>query len=225
MANSLRISLPATGYERKQVGRGTTTPRDRQAGCSLGKGGETPPVASHPVAAARLISAIHPPPSTPICEAQVSAPEHIDEAAPASQAPAVIHLPHLPPPADLARKRKPKRQRQHVEQFRTDDAEHVQLVAKSRAAGLSVGAYVRACALGDAGPRARRRATVDRELLAINNAALNRVGNNLNQIAKALNQGDGIDPFELRATITELLAVLTANRRALGYGRKRQSAC
>jgi hypothetical protein len=160
-----------------------------------------------------------------ICEAHVSAPEHIDEAAPASQAPAVIHLPHLPPPADLARKRKPKRQRQHVEQFRTDDAEHTQLVAKSRAAGLSVGAYVRACALGDAGPRARRRATVDRELLAINNAALNRVGSNLNQIAKALNQGDGIDPFELRATITELLAVLTANRRALGYGRKRQSAC
>jgi hypothetical protein len=208
----------------QQVGRGTTTPRDRQAGRSLGKGGETPPVASHPVAAAR-----HPdkglPPSTRICERHVSVPEHIDEAAPASQAPAVINLPHLPPPADLAQKRKPKRQRQHVEQFRTDDAEHVQLVVKARAAGLSVGAYVRACALGDAGPRARRRATVDRELLAINNAALNRVGNNLNQIAKALNQGDDIDPFELRTTITELLAVLTANRRALGYGRKRQSAC
>ncbi len=155
----------------------------------------------------------------------MSAPEHIDEAAPASQAPAVIHLPHLPPPADLARKRKPKRQRQHVEQFRTGDAEHAQLVAKSRAAGLSVGAYVRACALGDAGPRARRRATIDRELLAINNAALNRVGSNLNQIAKTLNQGDSIDPFESRTAITELLAVLAANRRALGYGRKRQSAC
>ena len=216
----------------RQVGRGTTTPRDRQAGRSLGKGGETPPIASHPVAAARRRRDCPPghpdqgpPPSARICEAHVSAPEHIDEAAPASQAPAIIHLPHLPPPADLARKRKPKRQRQHVEQFRTDDAEHAQLVAKSRAAGLSIGAYVRACALGDAGPRARRRATVDRELLAINNAALNRVGSNLNQIAKALNQGDGIDPFELRTTITELLAVLTANRRALGYGRKRQSAC
>ena len=195
-----------------------------RADCSLGKGGETPPVASHPVAVARHPDK-GPPPSARICEAHVSAPEHIDEAAPASQAPAVIHLPHLPPPANLVRKRKPKRQRQHVEQFRTDDAEHAQLVAKSRAAGLSVGAYVRACALGDAGPRARRRATIDRELLAINNAALNRVGSNLNQIAKALNQGDGIDPFELRTTITELLAVLTANRRALGYGRKGQSAC
>ena len=53
MANSFGISIPIAGYERKQVGRGTTTPRDRQAGRSLGKGGETPPVASHPVAAAR----------------------------------------------------------------------------------------------------------------------------------------------------------------------------
>lgn len=141
---------------------------------------------------------------------------HIGEAPPAAQAPAIIHLPHLPLPADLVRQRKPKRQRQHVEPFRTDDAEHAELVARAREAGFSVGAYVRACALGDAGPRARRRATVDRELLAHNNAALNRVGNNLNQIAHALNRGDDLDPFELRATIRELQAVLTTNRRALG---------
>jgi hypothetical protein len=141
----------------------------------------------------------------------------ITEAPPASQAPAIIHL---PPPADLMPVRKPKRQRAHVEQFRTDNAEHAELVARARDAGLSAGAYARACTLGDAGPRARRRATVDREVLAHNNAALNRVGNNLNQIAKALNRGDDLDPFELRPTIRELQAVLTANRRALGRDRE-----
>jgi hypothetical protein len=31
----------------------------------------------------------------------------------------------LPPPADLVPARKPRRQRRQVEQYRTDDAEHV----------------------------------------------------------------------------------------------------
>jgi hypothetical protein len=102
----------------------------------------------------------------------MSAPEFVgfNETPPAAPAPAVIHLP--PPPADLAPARKPKRQRRHVEQFRTDDAEHAELVARARDAGLSIGAYARAVLLGDAGPRARRRAPAARELLARNNAAL-----------------------------------------------------
>jgi hypothetical protein len=162
-------------------------------------------------------------PSTHIFEARMSAsaaPESVrfGEAAPAAQAPAIIHL---PPPADLVPARKPRRQRRHVEQYRTDDAEHAELVARARDAGLSTGAYSRTVLLGDAGPRARRRAPVDRELLAHNNAALNRVGNNLNQIARALHRDDDLDPFELRATLAELQAVLVDNRRALGRDRER----
>jgi hypothetical protein len=140
------------------------------------------------------------PPSTGISrlrddEARMSAPAApefvgFDEAAPAP--PAIIHL---PPPADLVPARKPRRQRRHVEQYRTDDAEHAELVARARDAGLSAGAYSRTVLLGDAGPRARRRAPVDRELLAHNNAALNRVGNNLNQLVRLLHRGDDLDPY------------------------------
>jgi hypothetical protein len=89
------------------------------------------------------------------------------EPAPASDAPAVIHLPRLPRP-----KKKPKRQRSRMAFIRLDDAEFAELETRAREAGLSVGAYCRACSLGDAGPRARRRVTVERELLARNTAAL-----------------------------------------------------
>ena len=93
---------------------------------------------------------------------------------------------------------------------------------KAATAGLSLAAYGRACMLGDAGPRAKRRPPVERELLARTNGELNRVGNNLNQIARALNRGrdDELDPYGLRAASRELLATLADIRAALGYDRQ-----
>jgi hypothetical protein len=128
--------------------------------------------------------------------------------------------------------RKPNRKRQRVVRFRLDDAESDALEERARASGLAVGAYLRACGLGDAGPRARRRAPVDRELLARTNAELNRVGNNLNQIARALNEivleeteaprdrlAQLVAELEQpnRAGMDELTGVLREIRRALGY--------
>lgn len=69
------------------------------------------------------------------------------------------------------------------------DTEYEVLTEKAEAAGLSPGAYMRACALGSAGPRARRSPTVNREQAAQAIAALNKAGSNLNQIAHALNIG------------------------------------
>jgi hypothetical protein len=92
---------------------------------------------------------------------------------------------------------------------------------KAAAAGLQLAPYARACMLGDAGPRAKKRPPVDRELLARTNGELNRVGNNLNQLAHALNRGGDLDPYGLRAASRELLATLTEIRRALGYDRQR----
>ena len=63
--------------------------------------------------------------------------------------------------------------------------EHAELEARAAAAGLSPSAYLRACALGDAGPRARRSPTVERSLAAQAIAELNKAGSNLNQIARA----------------------------------------
>jgi hypothetical protein len=141
----------------------------------------------------------------------------------AAEAPEVIYLPDGRQQRKQVISGSEKRQRQHVVQFRTDDAELAELRRRAWDSGrLSVGAFCRKRALGDPGVRhAHGPAPPDIRLLALNNAELNRVGNNLNQIAKALNRCDDIDPTELRAAITELQEVLTANRRALGYDRKR----
>ena len=140
----------------------------------------------------------------------------------AAEAPEVIYLPDGRQQRKQVVSGSEKRQRRHIVQFRTDDAELAELRRRAWDSGrLSVGAFCRKRALGDPGVRhARGPAPPDVRLLALNNAELNRVGNNLNQIAKALNRGNDIDPFELRAAISELQEVLSANRRALGYGRK-----
>jgi len=124
------------------------------------------------------------------------------------------------PPAVIEPVRKPRRRRNHVEQFRTDDAEHAALEARAREAGLSIGAYARACSLGDAGPRAKRRPPVNGELVARANAEMNRAGNNLNQIAHALNAGGSVVLAEIVATGRELLDVLALYRQAAGYDRQ-----
>ncbi len=113
-----------------------------------------------------------------------------------------------------------ERQRKHVRAARFDDTEVADLEARASATGLTVGAFLRACALETAGPRARRRAPVDRELLALTNADLNRVGNNVNQIAYALNSGQE-PPSYMAEAMDELRGVLAAIRRALGYDSQR----
>jgi hypothetical protein len=111
-------------------------------------------------------------------------PNDFTEPSPASQAPAVIHLPYVPPPAE---KKRPKRQRAHVEQFRTDDEEHAVLEARAREVGLSLGAYCRRVLIGEAGPRARRAPpTAASRARALNITAINRVGNLINQGMRAL---------------------------------------
>jgi hypothetical protein len=131
--------------------------------------------------------------------------------------------PDAPTPAPepgKARSGSEQRKRQHVVRMRLDDDELVQIEARAGNSGLTVGAFLRACALETAGPRARRRAPVDRELLAHTNADLNRVGNNLNQIARALNRGQADAPSVIEAATDELRHVLVKLRQALGYDRQ-----
>jgi Bacterial mobilisation protein (MobC) len=85
---------------------------------------------------------------------------------------------------------------------------------------LSLAAHMRLCALGDQGPRARRRPPVDRVLLARTNADLNRIGNNLNQIARALNIQESVALPGIEAARAELLEALAGIRRALGHDRQ-----
>jgi hypothetical protein len=177
----------------KQVGRGITTPRGGAAQLARGPA----PVAS-PIAAAAARQGFRAPtptgrgraPSTRVTTGitmrMTDTPERIPESRAASQAPPVIHLPYLPPPAPPAKKQ-PKRQRPHVKHTRYSDEELTEFVKRARAAGLSDGAYTRVATIGEAGPRARRRAPVDAAALMHAVAAFNRAHNNLNQIARTLN--------------------------------------
>jgi hypothetical protein len=114
------------------------------------------------------------------------------EAAPAHEAPAVIHL---PPPADMApakaRHGSEKRQRSRVGFFRYDDEEFAELEKRARDAGLSVSAYGRECTVGRLGKPPRRRprriATVETAALMTALVAFNRANNNQNQLARTGN--------------------------------------
>jgi hypothetical protein len=99
--------------------------------------------------------------------------------------PALIELPPPVPRNGEGEKnysKRPKRRRQHVEQFRTDDDEHAALLELAHDAGLSVGAYYRRELLGNPGLRAKRRPpTENSRLKAQHITAINRVGNLVNQ--------------------------------------------
>jgi hypothetical protein len=114
----------------------------------------------------------------------MTAPPDPAEAAPVAWVPAVSHLPPLPVQGE---KKRPRRQRGNVEQFRTDDAEHGALTEKAQAAGLSLGAYYRSVLLGDAGQRAKRAPPTEASRArALDVTAINRVGNLINQGIRAL---------------------------------------
>lgn len=109
-----------------------------------------------------------------------------------------------------------KRQRTRIITFRVTDDEYTRYQERASRAGLAVGAFARAAGLEDAGPRARRRRPVEHQKLAQLMAAVNRVGNNLNQIARNTNLGLDIEVPELRDALQQYHAVIAAIYDALG---------
>jgi hypothetical protein len=87
--------------------------------------------------------------------------------------------------------------------------EHAAISEKATQAGLAVGAYLRATALGSAGPRAVRKPPVERKELARLLGWLGKLGSNVNQLAHGFNR---------RGTIPGL-AELVAARRDIGLMR------
>jgi hypothetical protein len=131
-----------------------------------------------------------------------------------------------------AEKKQPNRQRHHVERFRTDDDEHVALAASARDSGLSFGAFIRASTIGSPGPRSKRATPTEAGKLTREHVvALNRVGGNINQGIRALNEialkapeASSRDALAVQIAglrllfekgMAELLPVLEANRAAL----------
>jgi hypothetical protein len=104
---------------------------------------------------------------------------------------------------------KEERRRVHKVDTRWTAIEHACLAAAAQAAGLTKGGYVRALALGCPGPRSQRAPSVDARALAEATAALNKVGSNLNQMARVLNSGGAnLTTKECFAAMRDVRAVL-----------------
>ncbi|MBK9131249.1 MAG: plasmid mobilization relaxosome protein MobC [Gammaproteobacteria bacterium] len=109
-----------------------------------------------------------------------------------------------------------KRQRPHTITVRLSGEERDALQARATERGLAVGAFARAAMLGNTGPRAKRRPTVDQELLRRVLGQIGKVGGNINQIAHRLNSNGSVAPPELRDALDAVLDIRAAIYSALG---------
>lgn len=109
-----------------------------------------------------------------------------------------------------------KRQRTHQIIVRCTEGEHAAILGKADRAGLASAAFLRAAALGEAGPRAQRRPPADHLALRQILGHLGRIGNNLNQIARGLNTEQQASLPELEQAIRAYLEQRDALFKALG---------
>ncbi len=111
-----------------------------------------------------------------------------------------------------------KRVRQLKIPVACDESEFLMIDDRARAVGLTRPSFLRACALGAPGPRARRSPPVNAEALGKATAALNKTGSNLNQISHILNAGNAsVTTMECLAALAEVRAAAASIREILGH--------
>ncbi len=99
--------------------------------------------------------------------------------------------------------------------------QYAQLSEKASRAGMAIGAAARSILLGAAGPRAVKRPPVEKAQLARLLGAIGKLGSNVNQIARALNEGrDAPSLAELAEMRADIAAMRTAVMAALGRGQE-----
>jgi hypothetical protein len=138
--------------------------------------------------------------------AMTDAPQPEAVRMPAADVPAVIYLPDNSrdePKQKQARRRVPDPRCAWLPPTRVSPALRDKVIAEAAAAGLSLGAFIRARLDGSPGPRAKRNPGFDTVLLAKLLAELGKSGSNLNQIAHALNMEEEAQLPELRDALRE----------------------
>lgn len=88
------------------------------------------------------------------------------------------------------------------------------IMGKAADAGLSAGGFLRACALGRVTSGTKRRPPIDREVLEKAIAELRRVGNNINQIARAANMNEPTEAARLTEALDDYTLTLQQLRKA-----------
>jgi len=116
-------------------------------------------------------------------------------------------------------RRRVKDPRSHFIAVRCSDTEYAAIIESAKRAGLSIGAYLRAAALGDSGPRSVRRPPLEHQALAWVVGQVGKIGSNVNQIAKSFN-GSGLLPGfpEILAMKRDIAEMRGALLKALGRG-------
>lgn len=109
------------------------------------------------------------------------------------------------------------RERQKRVLVRFLDDEFALLQERAQAANLSLAAYMRASAIGSAGPRAKRSPTLDHAVAARAIAELNKAGSNLNQIARALNMAFTPEARHVREAADAVRDAARGILRAFGF--------
>lgn len=126
-------------------------------------------------------------------------------------------------PAPWRGKRKVPDPRVRFIAVRCKPEEHAGITAAAAQAGLSVGAFLRAAALGSTGNRARRRPQLERKALAQVLGLIGRIGGNINQLAVIANT-NGVLPREsqLLEISRDIRTMRAALMEALGRGDNHQ---
>lgn len=157
------------------------------------------------------------PPAPALVPDRVPLPATKEVTAPPSTAPAASTTPEaVAEPKKKTRSGSEARQRQPAFLVRVTPQEQEAIREKAQTAGLSIGAYFRKAALGAEGVRARPAPSVNRELMAEALAALNRVGNNVNQIAHHLNAGGTLSHTHIDAALVAVKEAAKTVVAALG---------
>lgn len=111
--------------------------------------------------------------------------------------------------AGKARKRSETRQRHRRFQIRILETEYAELKAFAEREGVTVGSYIRSRSLdkpseGKPATRAKRRPSIEMQGLSRLLSDIGRVGNNINQIARGINQGNPPLVAEIRDALASL---------------------
>lgn len=114
------------------------------------------------------------------------------------------------------KKRSETRRKGRVLSIRVSDGERQEVEAFAEREGLTVASYIRSKSLATPTTRAMRRPPVEVITLSTLQASLNKIGSNLNQIAKRMNSGEMIAQSHIQAALAEHRQILAAIILTLG---------
>jgi hypothetical protein len=109
------------------------------------------------------------------------------------------------------------RQRQRRISLRVTQTEYDRTEAAAVKDGLTLASYARLKLIDEPETRTRRRPRADVAALSKTHGELNRIGGNINQIARAVNASEPWGAAQLTEAIAELREALGLVRAAMGY--------